>query len=95
MVLRPDSYTVNKMRTSRERLWLPTRRPTRLAMRNLLEELREILRPTAELQTLTDAQAVEHIARLRAMQQPDQPPSQLIEGLEEAWRAAAAPDMRR
>lgn len=93
MVLRPDSYTVNKMRTSREGLWSPRRRPTKAGMRDLLDELREILGPTAELQPLTDAQAVKHIAQLKAMHQPDQPPSQVIEGLEEAWRAAAAPDM--
>ena len=95
MVLKPDSYTVNKMRTSREGLWSQRCRPTRMPMRDLTDELREILGPMAEIQPLTDAQAVDFIAQLKATQKPHQPPSQLIAGLEEAWREAAAPDMRR
>jgi hypothetical protein len=72
-----------------------TQWPYERAMTDLDKELREILGPVLEMPPMTDAEAVRFIAELKAMRKPDEPRSELIEALEEAWHRAAASDMAR
>jgi len=64
-------------------------------MRDLSDELREILGPTLELPPLSDAEAVRFIQELKAMPNPSPSALAWIKELEAAWFRAAEPDMRR
>lgn len=64
-------------------------------MTDLSKELRDILGPVLDLPPLSDAESVRFILEMRALRKPDEPTSELVEALEEAWRRAAAADMKR